>query len=220
MARSLAAVLRVVKPEPRMHAAPAAAACCTPRRLPTLLLVNPLLLLVVVLLLLSAVSPLHAQTQSFRILTFFNASQGAVLAEVQREWGVSWSQWGEGGDCSQAQGLACDAQGRIVSMYLPGARLQGRVPSATGRLTALTMLDLSSNSLSGSLPSSLGLLHHLAYLDVSDNNLNGSLPASLSALSTLSHLNVSFNLHYLGDSNGISASDLSPLLRLSSLSVL
>ncbi|CAI7893553.1 unnamed protein product [Closterium sp. NIES-53] len=145
---------------------------------------------------------------------------GAVLAEVQREWGLSWSQWGEGGDCSQARGLACDAQGRIVSMYLPNARLLGPIPPAIGRLTSLTMLDLSSNSLGGSLPSSLGLLYRLAHLDVSDNNLNGSLPASLSALSDLSHLNMSCNLHYLGDSNGISESDLSPLLRLSSLSVL
>ncbi|CAI7845278.1 unnamed protein product, partial [Closterium sp. NIES-54] len=110
--------------------------------------------------------------------------------------------------------------GRIVSMYLPNARLLGPIPPAIGRLTSLTMLDLSSNSLGGSLPSSLGLLYRLAHLDVSDNNLNGSLPASLSALSDLSHLNMSCNLHYLGDSNGISESDLSPLLRLSSLSVL
>ncbi|CAI5487582.1 unnamed protein product [Closterium sp. Naga37s-1] len=165
-------------------------------------------------------SPVYPPLPPHTVAPSPSSPAGAVLAEVQREWGVSWSQWGEGGDCSQAQGLACDAQGRIVSMYLPYARLLGPIPPAIGRLTALTMLDLSSNSLGGSLPSSLGLLHSLAYLDVSDNNLNGSLPASLSALSLLSHLNMSFNSHYMGDSNGISESHLSPLLRLSSLSVL
>ncbi|CAD6219217.1 unnamed protein product [Miscanthus lutarioriparius] len=62
-----------------------------------------------------------------------------------------------------------------------------------GDCIALTVLDLSHNSLAGDLPSKLGKLKYLESLDVSNNNLSGEIPNSLTNCSMLKYLNLSYN---------------------------
>ena len=66
--------------------------------------------------------------------------------------------------------------------------LSGPIPSAFGKLTALTDLQLSENALSGSLPSELGLLDSLVDLGLSTNQLTGQIPTEIGMMTSLKTL--------------------------------
>lgn len=92
-------------------------------------------------------------------------------------------------------GVTCSADGaRVVALHLPGLGLSGAVPPGTlGRLTALQLLSLRSNSLSGPFPADLLRLPALAGLHLHRNAFSGALPPGLAGLAALQVLDLSFN---------------------------
>ena len=57
-----------------------------------------------------------------------------------------------------------------------GFNLAGTIPQFLSHLTALTVLDLSSNRLSSVIPSDILTLPSLLVVNLSNNYLSGSLP--------------------------------------------
>lgn len=74
------------------------------------------------------------------------------------------------------------SNGRVTALNLRGHNLQddsdfGLGP--LGKLTALTILDISDNQLTSSIPASIGNLPNLRTFAFCDNRLSGAVPASL-----------------------------------------
>lgn len=84
------------------------------------------------------------------------------------------------------------------------------VPSYVFKMTDLTSLDVSGNTLSGALPGEIRFLQHLQTLDASENVMTG-VPAEIGQLSELRYLDLSNN-----DLTGLpnELGNLSLLLRL------
>ncbi|CAA7032004.1 unnamed protein product [Microthlaspi erraticum] len=100
--------------------------------------------------------------------------------------------------CSSWIGITCDdfnRTTRVVAVRLPGVGLYGSIPPATlGKLNALKVLSLRSNSLFGPLPSDILSLPSLQYLYLQHNNFSGELANSLPSISTeLVVLDLSYN---------------------------
>ncbi|XP_056846938.1 probable leucine-rich repeat receptor-like protein kinase At5g05160 isoform X2 [Raphanus sativus] len=100
--------------------------------------------------------------------------------------------------CSSWIGITCDDHNltrRVVAVRLPGIGLYGSIPPATlGKLNALKVLSLRSNSLFGSLPSDILSLPSLQYLYLQHNNFSGELTDSSPSISTqLLVLDLSYN---------------------------
>ncbi|XP_010491047.1 PREDICTED: probable leucine-rich repeat receptor-like protein kinase At5g05160 isoform X1 [Camelina sativa] len=100
--------------------------------------------------------------------------------------------------CTSWIGITCDdtnRTSRVVAVRLPGVGLYGSVPPATlGKLDALQILSLRSNSLFGTLPSDILSLPSLQYLYLQHNNFSGELTNSLPSISTqLFVLDLSYN---------------------------
>ncbi|XP_024534797.1 probable leucine-rich repeat receptor-like protein kinase At1g35710 [Selaginella moellendorffii] len=91
-------------------------------------------------------------------------------------------------------GIACNPQGRVVSLALSNIPLTGQISSSLGSLEFLELLNLSYNYLSGEIPSTLGNCARLQSLDLTLNNLNGKIPESLGQLSMLQSLILDANL--------------------------
>ncbi|CAN8298172.1 unnamed protein product [Cochlearia groenlandica] len=91
--------------------------------------------------------------------------------------------------CSSWIGVTCDGYNRtssVVAIRLPGVGLYGSVPPATlGKLNALKVLSLRSNSLFGTLPSDILSLPSLRYLYLQHNNFSGQVTSSLPSLVVL-----------------------------------
>ncbi|KAA8549825.1 hypothetical protein F0562_001509 [Nyssa sinensis] len=91
---------------------------------------------------------------------------------------LNWSS----NDCCIWEGIACDQNGRVTHLDLPGRNLAGGISPFLGNLTHLTHLNLSHNWLSGPLPYGLfSSLNRLNVLDLSFNSLSAELPSSLSS---------------------------------------
>ena len=73
---------------------------------------------------------------------------------------------------------------RVVELRIQGP-LQGQIAPELGRLSNLTLLDLSYNQLNGTIPAELGNLSNLKYLYLHGNRLTGSVPDELGNLSAL-----------------------------------
>ncbi|CAL9229228.1 unnamed protein product [Arabidopsis halleri] len=100
--------------------------------------------------------------------------------------------------CSSWIGITCDDSNRtsrVVAVRLPGVGLYGSIPPATlGKLDALKVLSLRSNSLFGTLPSDILSLPSLQYLYLQHNNFSGELTYSLPSISKqLVVLDLSYN---------------------------
>lgn len=95
--------------------------------------------------------------------------------------------------CTSWAGITCNTQGtRVVALRLPGIGLVGSIPSGTiGKLDALEVLSLRSNSLNGKVPTDIPSLPSLRSLFLQSNNFSGSIPESLSR--GLMLLDLSFN---------------------------
>ncbi|KAF7082014.1 hypothetical protein CFC21_085901 [Triticum aestivum] len=101
----------------------------------------------------------------------------------------------------------------MISLFLRGNRLSGRIPTTLINNSALAIMDLNSNFLQMELPSNIGdTLPNLWALSLSDNMFEGQFPASLGNASFLSII-------YLASNNftGQLPSSLGNLLHLTDL---
>ncbi|CAA0400766.1 Leucine-rich repeat-containing N-terminal plant-type [Arabidopsis suecica] len=120
--------------------------------------------------------------------------------------------------CSSWIGITCDESNptsRVVAVRLPGVGLYGSIPPATlGKLDALKVLSLRSNSLFGTLPSDILSLPSLEYLYLQHNNFSGELTTN--SLPSISKQLVVLDLSY----NSLSGNIPSGLRNLSQITVL
>ena len=82
---------------------------------------------------------------------------------------------------------------RVVHLALNQRGLTGRLPAELGKLSHLSLLQLSANELRGRIPAELGRLSRLEILILADNELSGEIPAALDGLASVSHLSLSGN---------------------------
>ena len=82
---------------------------------------------------------------------------------------------------------------RAAAISLTAKGLDGEIPPALARLSALRGIALYGNNLRGEIPAELGNLTNLAILDLGDNDLSGEIPPSLGNLESLTRLDVGFN---------------------------
>ena len=86
-------------------------------------------------------------------------------------------------------GVTADrSRGRVTALDLTQMGLNGRIPSALGRLAELVSLRLGRNRLAGDIPPELGNLADLRMLALDGNLLSGSVPPELGKLSRLTDL--------------------------------
>ena len=74
------------------------------------------------------------------------------------------------------------SNGRVTALNLRGHNLDNDIDfglGPLGKLTALTILDISNNQLAGSIPASIGNIPNLSTFAFCNNRLSGSVPASL-----------------------------------------
>eukprot|EP00300_Choanocystis_sp_HF-7_P019016 c20209_g1_i2.p1 GENE.c20209_g1_i2~~c20209_g1_i2.p1 ORF type:complete len:610 (+),score=103.69 c20209_g1_i2:194-2023(+) len=64
-------------------------------------------------------------------------------------------------------------------------QLRGSIPIGVGKLTSLTLWDVSNNRLSGSIPSEVGKLTSLASWNLGTNQLSGTIPTEVGKLTSL-----------------------------------
>jgi len=100
-------------------------------------------------------------------------------------------------------GVTCNGNNKITKISLSGHQITGTIPSEIFKITTLSELDISNNTLDGNLPGGLnGLNSSLTILNLSNNNLSGDIPddfyASLTALETLNLNNNNFGSNMPG----------------------
>ena len=103
---------------------------------------------------------------------------------------------------------------RVIHLALNQKGLTGNIPAALGRLSHLTILQLSDNELWGPIPAELGRLSGLELIVLSENELNGEIPPELGGLASVSHLSLSGN-----ELSGAIPAELSGLAKLRSLHI-
>ena len=110
------------------------------------------------------------------------AARDILAGDMELNWSrtVSVNSW---------QGVTVDGlEGRVTRLDLAGLGLNGRIPSALGRLDRLVSLSLHRNRLTGRIPPELGDLASLEHLSLSYNTLTGGIPPELAKLDSLEEL--------------------------------
>ncbi|KAL6204539.1 hypothetical protein ACLB2K_021806 [Fragaria x ananassa] len=104
-------------------------------------------------------------------------------------------------DDNQLEGVIPESLGNLSKvlnkLYMGGNRISGNIPASVGRLTSLTLLNVSYNSISGEIPTEIGQLENLQELSVAGNDLSGHIPNSLGNLKKLNSIDLSGN-HFVG----------------------
>ena len=107
----------------------------------------------------------------------------AVLADLySATGGANWednSNWSSNRRVREWYGVANDASGRVIGLYLWENQLSGSIPSGLGDLSSLEWLYLHNNQMTGSIPSELGNLSNLRALFLRNNQLTGCIPDGL-----------------------------------------
>ncbi|GMY07391.1 probable inactive receptor kinase At4g23740 [Fagus crenata] len=118
--------------------------------------------------------------------------------------------------CKNWTGVTCNSdQSRVISLRLPGAGLNGPIPSNTlSRLSAIQILSLRLNAISGPFPSDFSKLVNLNSLYLQFNNFSGPLPSDFSVWKNLSIIDLSSN-----GFNGTIPSSISNLTHLTALNL-
>jgi len=103
----------------------------------------------------------------------------------------------DAGDECDWPGVTCNGNNKITKISLSGHQITGTIPSEIFKITTLSEIDISNNTLDGNLPGGLnGLNSSLRILNLSDNNLSGNITddfyANLTALETLNLNNNNF----------------------------
>ena len=82
---------------------------------------------------------------------------------------------------------------RVVHLVLNERGLSGRLPAELGRLSHLSLLQITGNQINGPIPAELGRLSRLQLMVLADNDLRGEIPSELDGLSSLSSMTLSGN---------------------------
>jgi Leucine-rich repeat (LRR) protein/tRNA A-37 threonylcarbamoyl transferase component Bud32 len=82
----------------------------------------------------------------------------------------------------------------LTLLQLSNASLEGIIPEFIGNLTNLVDLELSFNYFSGSIPPGLANLNNLRQLQLYHNNLSGQIPKGFGNLSSLEFFDASTNM--------------------------
>ncbi|WCJ39280.1 STRUBBELIG-receptor family 7 [Euphorbia peplus] len=104
-----------------------------------------------------------------------------------------------GGDpCGESwKGVTCSGS-RVTEIKLSGLSLSGSMGWGLQSLTALTNLDMSSNTLAGGIP--YALPPNLTQLNLANNQFTGEIPFSIASMTKLTNLNLGHNqLNQLND---------------------
>ncbi len=101
---------------------------------------------------------------------------------------------------------------RVIHLVLNERGLSGRLPAELGRLSHLSLLQITGNEIKGTIPAELGSLSRLQLMVLANNDLSGEIPPELDGLSSLSHMSLSGN-----QLSGEIPPELSSLSNLSSL---
>ena len=101
---------------------------------------------------------------------------------------------------------------RVIHLVLNERGLSGRLPAELGRLSHLSLLQITGNEISGGIPTELGNLSRLQLMVLANNDLSGKIPPELDGLLSLSHMSLSGN-----QLSGEIPPELSSLSNLSSL---
>lgn len=123
------------------------------------------------------------------LAAFYNSTNGDTWQNILFSWNINdpldepcfWD------------GIFCDANGNVTTIFMGDNNLTGSIPPEIGDLTALEGLILfggnqpgaTGGSLTGSIPTEIGNLTNLQLLDLSFNQLSGSIPTSIGNLSGL-----------------------------------
>ncbi len=107
----------------------------------------------------------------------------ALLASGETLAGTATLNWAASSTISTWEGVTLNASStRVGELELDNEGLDGSIPAALGRLSALVTLDLSDNELIGAIPSELGWLFNLEELRLSGNSLTGCIPLALKSV--------------------------------------
>ena len=118
----------------------------------------------------------------------------ALLAARDTLAGAGSLNWAGNTPMTRWQGVRLSGPpNRVVGLRIQGP-LQGQIAPELGRLSNLTLLDLSYNQLNGTIPAELGDLPNLRFLYLNGNRLTGSIPAELGNVSNLEILYLWSNL--------------------------
>lgn len=167
-------------------------------------------IIVIVVLLLSSVATIcHASCNQLDRESLLSFSVG-----ISSPSPLNWSSSAD--CCTLWEGIGCDDNGRVTSLWLPSRSLFGNITPAIANLTKLSQLSLSNNRFFGPLPDgffqSFSSLH---IIDLSYNRLSGRLPLSDRLPSTIQTVNLSSN-HFNGT---IQSSFLEPAINLESFDI-
>ena len=129
-----------------------------------------------------------------------NTDRRALIAfYMGMNYGEGWTEKWDiiGTDMSSWHGVRLDGNGRVTRLILSnnfrGSITYNKGMANLGRLSELTHLQLSGNSIGGTIPRELGSLSKLVHLDLSGNKLSGTIPHELGSLSKLAYLDLSSN---------------------------
>ncbi|GJN29440.1 hypothetical protein PR202_gb17666 [Eleusine coracana subsp. coracana] len=119
----------------------------------------------------------------------------AFLSNVSADPGGALADWDRSPDFCNWTGVTCVGPGRrrVAQLVLTGKGIRGVISPALGRLSFLSVLDLSSNALSGPIPREVAALSMLTQLSLTNNLLEGPIPPSLGLLQELYYLDLSGN---------------------------
>ncbi|VAH08569.1 unnamed protein product [Triticum turgidum subsp. durum] len=124
-----------------------------------------------------------------------NPDDAAALRSVMGAWTNYPSSWNSGDPCGAPwDGIMCSGNGRVTSLRLSSANMQGTLSDSIGQLGQLMFLDLSFNSgLSGTIPASIGNLGKLTTLILAGCSFSGDIPKELGNLLQMTFLALNSN---------------------------
>jgi len=82
---------------------------------------------------------------------------------------------------------------RPPALHLAGNKINGRLPTQLGLLTALNTVDVSNNALTGTLPAFIGSWTALGTLNLAGNSFAGTVPTALSKLTAITSIDLRNN---------------------------
>ncbi|XP_059663932.1 receptor-like protein 6 [Cornus florida] len=110
---------------------------------------------------------------------------------------VAWNPESNSTDCCSWDGVTCNAHtGHVIGLDLSSSYLYGSINSTSSlfHLVHLQRLNLADNYFNHSLiPSAVGRLSRLTYLNLSFSSFSGQIPLEISKLTTLASLDLSVN---------------------------